>query len=105
MWRLIVLIAAVSPITNHHHLICHDFDTRVFYTFFVVPATGLQASFNVNLLTLVEILFANFCQVAPGNNIEPFCLVVALTVAGIPLTTDSYSEGRDRAPGGRISHF
>jgi hypothetical protein len=40
--------------------------------FLVIPATGLQASLDVNLLALVEILLANLCEIAPGNDVEPF---------------------------------
>src|SRR5215216_1843144 len=100
-----VLVASITPFAEHHHFVGDDFHTSVLDAFLVIPAPGLQTSFNVHLLAFVEILFADLCQVAPGNNVEPFCFVVTFAIHGVPRTADRYREGCDGPPRGGVAHF
>ena len=90
------MITMFTPFAKHHHFIGNNFNAIVFTAFFVFPAAGLQSSFNVDLLTLGEILFADLCQVTPGNYIEPFGLVMTFAIQGVPLTADRHCKSRNR---------
>ena len=73
-------IVVVFAVSEHHHFIGNNLNAGVLCAFLVVPAAGLQASFNVDLLTLGEILLAYLGEVTPGNNIEPFRFAVPFSV-------------------------
>jgi hypothetical protein len=52
--------------------------------FFVFPMSGLEAAFDVDLLALGKVLFANFGKVAPCNDVEPLGFGMVFPVGSIP---------------------
>ena len=88
---------SIRTVAQHHHFIGNDLHAGMLLAFLVIPAAGLQPSFNIDLLAFDEILFADLGQVAPGHDVEPFGLGMAFAVGAIPRTADSHGEGGHRA--------
>ncbi len=98
-------VAAFAALAQEGHLVGDNLHAGMLHALLVVPAAGLQAAFDVDLLSLAEVLLAGFRQVAPGYDVEPFGLGVPLAVAGVPGTADSHREGGDRLARRGVTHF
>ena len=54
------VVVGIFTITEHDHLCGNNFGAVMFVAFFIFPFTRLQASFNIDLLSFSEELFAGF---------------------------------------------
>src|SRR5260370_39187610 len=79
-----VVIVRIASFTQHHHLVGHDLHTGMFLTFLIIPASGLQASFNIDLLSLYKMLLADLGKLAPGYHLEPLRFPVTLAIRTVP---------------------
>jgi hypothetical protein len=102
---VILILGSVTPVSKDHHLVGDDLDRVVFDAFRVFPPASLQASFDINLLALGQVLFANLGKVTPGNDIEPFGLGMALAIRRVPGSAGRHTEGRHRAARRRVTHL
>jgi hypothetical protein len=87
----------LAAFTEDHHLVGYDLNGGVLYAFLVFPPSGLQAAFNINLLALGQVLFTNFSQISPSDDIEPLGFGVAFAIRAIPGSAGGDGEGGDRA--------
>src|SRR3990172_5652144 len=90
-----MVVICIAPLAQHHHLVRNEFHAGVFLAFLVIPAAGLQASFDVDLLSLKQILLASFGKITPGDHIEPLGFTVTLTIGAVPRTADSHRKSGD----------
>lgn len=71
----------------------------------LLPASALQLPFNVNLLTLSEILPADIGQLAPCNDVVPFGSLLLLAGLILPGLICGNGETGDCRPGGQPMAF
>jgi CRP-like cAMP-binding protein len=98
-------VGIFASITKHHHFIRNDLNTYVFIPIVIIPASSLHASLDKNELTFSEVLFANLCQRAPGDDIEPFCFGVLLAIGRLPCSGSGNCICGNRPAGGCIAHL
>src|SRR5258708_34207242 len=72
---------------------------------FIFPATRLQATFDVNLLILLQVRFADFSEIAPGNHVEPLMFFTSFPLGTGPTAARDHTETRHRTTAWRIAHF
>ncbi len=65
--------ALIITATQHLHLIGDNLSDIALVAVTVIIRAGLNFALDINLLPLVKKLTADFSQLAPGNNIMPFC--------------------------------
>jgi len=63
---------------KHNHIVGNNFGDIALVASLIIPASGLQAAFQINLGALVQVLPANFSQFSPGDNIVKFNFFLAI---------------------------
>ena len=74
--RLAGTPAVFAGPTEHLHLVGNNFSDITLVAVPVVVGAGLDLAFDKNLLAFVQILAADFSQLAPGDNVVPFGLLL-----------------------------
>src|SRR6266436_4847483 len=72
--------SACGTATQHAEVAGDDFKTGALLAFFVLPFAGLDAAFDEDQRTLLQILLGDFSLFAPHNNLVPLGALLALAV-------------------------
>ena len=71
---------AVAASTEHAEITGDDFETGALLAFFILPFAGLDAAFDENERTLLQVLLSDFGLLAPDDNFVPLGALLALAV-------------------------
>src|SRR5580658_5427584 len=72
--------SAVGAATQHAKIAGYDVVARALLAFLILPFARLNAAFDVNQRTLLQILLGNFRLFAPHRDLVPFGALLTLTV-------------------------
>jgi hypothetical protein len=71
----------------------------------VVPGAGLEATLDVDLLALGEVLAGDLRLLAPDDDLVPLRLLLLLAVLVLPAAAGGQGEAGDRLPRGGRPHL
>src|SRR5437899_3294223 len=71
---------AFGTTTKHAEVVCDDFKTGALLAFLVLPFAGLDAAFDENQRTLLQILLGDFRLLAPDDDLVPLGALLAFAV-------------------------
>jgi len=71
---------AFAAATEHSEIVGDNFETGSFLPFLVLPFAGLDATFDEDERTFLQILLSDFGLLTPNNNFVPLGALLALTV-------------------------
>src|SRR6185312_2834446 len=70
-------VAAIATAAEQNQVLGNDFSAIfLFAALLIFPTRGLQAAFNVELGTFLDVLANDFSQPLPGDNVMPFGAVL-----------------------------
>jgi hypothetical protein len=96
--------AAVASSAEHTKIRGDDFKTGALLAFLVLPLAGLDAAFDENQRTLLQILLSDFGLFAPNDNFVPLGALLTLAIAILVRFVGGYGEiGNSLAAGGVTS--
>lgn len=99
-WR-----ATLTWTVEHNDVVGDNFGTAALLAVLRFPITGLQASFHVYAATFCEVLRADFCELAPGDDVVKLRSFLALAGGVCPYGRCCDTEVRDSLPGTRGTRF
>ena len=57
--------SAIGTFIKHNEVVADDFCSKFLVSFFIFPAAGSEAAFDINEASLVELFLCQFGQAAP----------------------------------------
>src|SRR5579884_3259335 len=90
---------------EHLHVVGDDFNSDAMNAILICILSLGQATFDVDLLALLEVLVADLSQVVPGNNRKPLGLFFCLPARCLKLTADGQGEFGHSRPVCGVFHF
>ncbi len=71
----------------------------------VHPVPGLQPSFHIDQPPLAQVIAGEVRQPAPGHDVVPVGLFLAVALLVLPVVIGGHGKGGDLAPGLGVTHF
>ena len=65
---------AFRAFIEHYEIIAYFFGSKFFVAFLIFPASGSEASFDIDQASFVKVFMRQFGQAAPKNYSMPFRL-------------------------------
>src|SRR5258707_12343576 len=105
MLIFIIRVFDCASIPQDDHLVGDEFSPKMALALIVFPAASLETAFDIDLLIFLEVRFADFGEVAPGDNVEPLVFFAAFALGADPASTGNNAEARDRTATRCVAHL